>query len=458
MRNYSLDSFRLFFAFFIVALHIPFVGNSNLGNLGWESFQFIGHLGVPFFFVVSGFFAYSSDLKKQSVRLGNQFKKILGLFVASYFLFVAYSMVIEQSFFQKISTFTPQNIFNNLIHGWPTFDPILWFLVAQLYIIGLRWLFIKIAILFKAKRSVFIDWVFLLSGIVGYGLCCLNQTYFPLLGAQTAAKLSDYLNFFTDGLVFYMVGYFVRKIDSKNPIQKVHAFVVWIVFIVSFFLLVGEYLLSKNILIANHQTFFPAFNMMQIIFAFALLVLLVKYPNIGKFNNSFLGCLISRLGAKVAVYIYIIHEMVYYILLYMIYPSIWGHKLKVDSFDKYFGICFITFLVALIVGAIYAYIKDEIKIAQKFTIENKSQVKTKVVRNNSMDIMRMVAAFLIVIIHAAANYTTKGYRTEFSIVQVLRLLAPVAVVYFFALAGYFIYSSSWQVVVNKTVKQIKKIA
>jgi len=78
----GLDLFKLIMAFFIVAIHSGLFTDVD-GELAFVTIQVFARMGVPFFFIASGFF-FSKGLAKRGsdapAYLGRYEKKLLGLF------------------------------------------------------------------------------------------------------------------------------------------------------------------------------------------------------------------------------------------------------------------------------------------------------------------------------------------------------------------------------------------
>lgn len=61
-RNYTLDLLKLFSAFMIVLIHVPFYGEFG------TAIKAVARFAVPVFFMTSGYFCYKNDTKKSQKR------------------------------------------------------------------------------------------------------------------------------------------------------------------------------------------------------------------------------------------------------------------------------------------------------------------------------------------------------------------------------------------------------
>ncbi|MVN78960.1 acyltransferase family protein [Hymenobacter sp. HMF4947] len=88
-RNYTIDIFRILGAFCVVALHSPL---GSLPNSLALSVRLCSRWAVPFFFLVSGYFAARNLRDRQSINFSKSINYLVAIFIASnivYCLFYA---------------------------------------------------------------------------------------------------------------------------------------------------------------------------------------------------------------------------------------------------------------------------------------------------------------------------------------------------------------------------------
>lgn len=113
----SLDIGKFIFACFIPLLHIPFADN----NYVWLIQQYLSRLGVPFFFVVSGFLLYQSMNKHGRLVAYVLYSKRVALMLFGWLLIYLPLLYVMMK--------NDVNILQNLVFKTPAF---LWFLTALL--------------------------------------------------------------------------------------------------------------------------------------------------------------------------------------------------------------------------------------------------------------------------------------------------------------------------------------
>ena len=86
-RNISIDISRFIFAFLVVVLHVPLL------YYGGVLLRPFARYAVPFFFIISGFYLYSSDAVRLRARVLAFAKKWFSLWFA-YTLILAFVAVI----------------------------------------------------------------------------------------------------------------------------------------------------------------------------------------------------------------------------------------------------------------------------------------------------------------------------------------------------------------------------
>lgn len=82
MRNWKLDYVKVVLAIMIIFIHIPLPG--NIGKI----MDSLARIGVPFFFMVSGYFCNKRKIERKIIRTF----KLLILLITIYFLYLMFSL------------------------------------------------------------------------------------------------------------------------------------------------------------------------------------------------------------------------------------------------------------------------------------------------------------------------------------------------------------------------------
>lgn len=126
-RNYLLDAFRLFAALGIVTLYCEFY----LGNFHWwQMIRPLMDCGVPFFFLISGYFVRSNEKCKVQII------KVLKLILISIVVYTPISLYKHSHFLSSILDFS--NLINIIIFNATPWEGVMWFLSAMVYVLFLN--------------------------------------------------------------------------------------------------------------------------------------------------------------------------------------------------------------------------------------------------------------------------------------------------------------------------------
>ena len=101
MRLYSLDIARLVFAFLVVTIHIPPIGFSLINPLAF--------MGVPFFYVLTGYFIYS-DSCSQMGKLSKALKNYAGMWIVYFTIITSFTIVLKLYYHNPLGIPTRQDI------------------------------------------------------------------------------------------------------------------------------------------------------------------------------------------------------------------------------------------------------------------------------------------------------------------------------------------------------------
>jgi|GEM_PF-931783 len=310
-RNNNIDIFRLIASYFIVILHMDY-GSVNELFLG--CYRFAGRWGVPFFFMISGYYFQRSLEKSPSISFKNNFSKILNIFIIANLVYLPLFLISGDNILQL-----KYIIKGNYFH--------LWFLSSLL--IGLSFLYITFKLRIKSIFLIISCSLILLLAILSDSYSFIIKSY-PDQYGSVRSILS--IPFMTIGTLFFKSSNFKRYLKPKFGITLLILGYLLQIFegysIYTFF----------NRPIQDHQLVVGTIFYSAGIFILALTL---------KFNNDKLG----KWGKEYSLFIYLYHPILIYILKEINYTSLFKNWLLILSpmiifmatlfigilFDKYFN-------------------------------------------------------------------------------------------------------------------------
>lgn len=198
-RNGTIDLFRVAFALLIIMIH--FNGEEKplllLANT-------IGRLGVPFFFLVSGFFFFKNDSRLKTFKFSDVWKytkKTFWLWVVCsvFFSYHVWPMGVN-----------PNNVFRlfQSLWGLNMAAGSLWYLIA-----AVEGLFIVSYVSAKFGRKGV-----LIAFLISFAICLLSTSYGSLLNfspsIQSFLKRCAFENSFVAAVLWYSVSIFLVKFQK----------------------------------------------------------------------------------------------------------------------------------------------------------------------------------------------------------------------------------------------------
>ncbi len=126
MRNNNIDCLRVLCAALVVVIHIKCIGYN-------EWIEPLTRCAVPCFFVISGYFVYTSDRLRMSERLIRSIKTILRILIWSTAVYFAYAVQNQLRYGVEIITLKQVLVF--LVLDINPFGSHLWYLSAYLYVL-----------------------------------------------------------------------------------------------------------------------------------------------------------------------------------------------------------------------------------------------------------------------------------------------------------------------------------
>lgn len=285
-RIYSLDSLRIICALLIICIHCPIYSYKDY-------ILPICRIGVPIFFIISGYFLYSKDKVQTKIHIKRSIIKISKVYIFSLILFFIYSLInsINTNDFSSISI-GPWKLFIFITQCSSLFFPYdyhLWFLIALIQ---------GLILFYTIRKSI------------------LKHTSI----------------FFLVSLIFISLNPIIKNLDI-NILNKIHFIPFSQVLFISFpYLIIGYYLHL------NHDKILQT-SYKQIILYIALILFIItsilegiKAPNQSNYYSTlFLSLTVfcifnsftnqsnkiiyytAKLGEKYSLYIYIGHVIIIHI-------------------------------------------------------------------------------------------------------------------------------------------------
>lgn len=317
-RNTSIDIGRFIASFLIVAIHTTF----PIRSLSAFIIEFV-KIGVPFFYMISGFYIYSADNRQVADLALRSLKKVISILLTVllvYFLLYLFESKYANgsSLFQQFRVI-PFFLFNDFY-----FTGHLWYLFSYVYVLILVFFFAK----------------FNFTSLISYMLPLLIIIYFTsTLWSRTISidngKFLFELNWLVLGLPFFAIGFFFKQnIEYIKFFKK--KYLIYIISILSFFMFVEHFLFKK--IIGHGPGIFSSFFLA----CFCFLYCLLNFPIIG---NNKLAILFSKIGRKNSLDIYLYHILIREILTYF-------------SSNIYINNTISVFLLSLLFSFLLNFLKD----------------------------------------------------------------------------------------------------
>lgn len=309
------------------------------GSLG-DIEYIISHIGVPLFFIISGYYMYNEDIAIIGGRM--PFKiihsvKLIVAHVTLYFAYFLYDLWVNQNFFMV-------NIYNEVttIFSWERIKYILyvsgglngyaqWFLwsLLQAYIVFYIVAKLKLKIIFD--KALFISIALLCFHI--FGRLILYALGVKMLFGQPISETSTVRNVWFDAIPFMLLGYYYRTKTLKNRAYS-FTYVVIIFGILPILFSLCEGLVLNKITDLNYVLYIGT--------VFSVLFL----SRFAQRNPSLVVPCFTRIGRELSLIIYFIHPIV---------------GMEISRYAKYFEINMertFDFLYPIIVVIITVIIAD----------------------------------------------------------------------------------------------------
>lgn len=280
-RLYNFDSLKMVCAILIIFLHV---------HTPYQEYILpLTRCAVPCFFIISGFLIYSDDKINFENRLKRGVRRIIGIFIWStaIFMIVKFVFAIHDNDFSFLSlrAFVDFILFNENPFGFH-----LWYISAYLYTL------IIVLILSKKNKMKYIYWA--IPFLLLFDLCLgkysivLWHREFPVIIVR---------NFLCVGIPYFSIGLFLSQRHeylSKVNILRTLTFGGVILFSVSSII---ENRILVNVGMNATRDHYISTTFMAVSMFLLFTTYKQKTPN-----------LLSRMGEKDSLYIYIFHPLFMY--------------------------------------------------------------------------------------------------------------------------------------------------
>ncbi len=191
MRNNNIDCLRVLCATLVVFIHIHCIGY-------YEWFEPVTRCAVPCFFVISGYFVYTSDGLRMSERLIRSIKTIWRIFLWSTAVYFVYEL--QKRLRGGVDIITFRQVASFFILDTNPFGFHLWYLSAYLYVLLITY--------FLNRKGMLIWLKYVTPFCLLFFLVC-GKYDVPLLHHDFKIALTR--NFFGCGLPFFTIGMWIKE-------------------------------------------------------------------------------------------------------------------------------------------------------------------------------------------------------------------------------------------------------
>lgn len=320
-RNSSIDLFRFFAVMGVIIQHYGICYPRTSEAAMWANL--FCRWGVPFFFMVSGYFSWRESSAARISYLKKQALTIAKILVVSSVIIVVFNLI----FGYRIH-FKSKYLFYLLFFNEPGFlfdQSHMWYMLALIYV-----LLIALAVeRLNRNKAAYACAPILLLAAIGLDL------YLRSIGVRRACYTR---NFLFDALPFFYIGQLLRRYENKFlPLLSGGK---------SLALLIGGGaalgLEAKLCLKFNLTSFDITFDRTMFIFlpvfAVSIFLVLLKFPNMGS------GSLFVLYARDASMVIYIIHHIVEEFIK-IIAAGIWGANMSQHATARYFLILIFSSLI-----------------------------------------------------------------------------------------------------------------
>ena len=214
-RNRTINVFKEIACILVVINHYHHSG--ALGNIEYT----VSHLGVPFFFLVSGYYLFDSNMQLTVKRMMKKIKWISLLLAVHFSIYFADNCIkrylINGTEFSLLAPFqdlrriiTWQTIKSSLLWSTGIFGSAQWFLVAllQVYLVVLGLVVLR-------KENLLIKNGFAIAGVLLFTHIVVRYILYSAgitkIGFMAITETAIVRNAWFDGLPFVLLGVYIRS-------------------------------------------------------------------------------------------------------------------------------------------------------------------------------------------------------------------------------------------------------
>lgn len=279
-RNRNVDMLKGIACLGVVIMHCSFPG--TFGKLIAYLFKF----AVPIFFMVSGYYLYSSNLNKQQKinKLKHKAFRTLKLLLLSEGIYLVYNLILISLGIKtwQIISFNYYDVWINIFTG-TFFNGTLWFIYALLYTYLILIILEKVNLNYPNRKYLLFAVGILMVHIVSRVIL----KHFSLYDDYGLVRI--YRSALLYGLPFIMIGYYLKnnKPDIKLSFTKTIS-----LFFFGYCISIGQYIITKQSVDQDFGTLFSSI---------ALFIYFISEKQIDNFN------FLANIGKYLSMYIYILH-------------------------------------------------------------------------------------------------------------------------------------------------------
>ncbi len=273
-HNRMIDFFKGIACVGVVFMHILFPG--MFGRI----LKVLCAWAVPVFFMIAGFYAYGQNKEVIFRRL----IKIIKIFCVSYLLYFTHSFLSalknNEVFIWITNNYNIKTPIEYIIFCKIDFAIPLWYLIAMIETYVVWYFVVK-----NKKESVIINFIPYL-----FFLQILLTSYCETKDLAWMWKI----NFVTRALPWFLVGYYIHTISKERLLEIKNSILVLGIFSGTLIVIIPTLF----------DTYFKFTCIGYIPYAISIFLFAVKYP------TKRMSVLIEFIGAKLSLYIYVLHSLV----------------------------------------------------------------------------------------------------------------------------------------------------
>lgn len=336
MKNNLLNTEKALAAYFIIIVHTGFP--KTFGVIA----NCIARFAVPLFFMISGYYLYSTDREKIQSKIPRKIKHIGKITIISSIIYLIWNILILmpnkleiKSWLKSVTSL--KSILQLILFNQVNYAPTLWFLFALLYCYIIM-LFVNKFNLYKI--SYLLIPILLFVNIVGSDVMEMVGKVIPYL----------FMNFLFFGFPFFMLGNLINR--KKESVKKISNKALFFLIVIGNLMVIIERFIT-----IRKEVYFGSIIVVSCMFILSI----NNINNTDKFRCS----IMENIGEKLSLFIYISHPIIIYIIEKFSYVI----NIHDTIFYKY-SVPILTCIVTTILASIFYSLK-------KFLIRPKDKIINK---------------------------------------------------------------------------------